>query len=68
MKRSLIFILSIIFSIVLCSHVNAKVTGLCSNCHTMHNSQGGAPMADYGPSSGVNPCLTLGDCIGCHAY
>jgi len=68
MKRSLIFILSIIFSIVLCSHVNAKVTGLCSNCHTMHNSQGGANMATYGPSSGVNPCLTRGDCIGCHVY
>jgi predicted CXXCH cytochrome family protein len=70
MQRTLIFILSIIFSIVLCSQVNAKVTGLCSNCHTMHNSQGGADMATYGPSSGVNPnpCLTLGDCIGCHAY
>jgi hypothetical protein len=68
MKKSLIYMVSIIFSIVLCSHVNAKVTGLCSNCHTMHNSQGGAEMATYGPSSGVNPCLTLGDCIGCHAY
>ena len=70
MKRSLIFILSIIFSVVLCSHVNAKVTGMCANCHTMHNSQGGADMATYGPSTGENPnpCLTLGDCIGCHAY
>jgi len=68
MKKSLIFILSIIFSIVLCSHVNAEVAGDCKNCHTMHNSQGGAAMADYGPSSGVNSCLTRGDCIGCHAY
>ncbi|MBU2521212.1 MAG: hypothetical protein KKD50_03165 [Proteobacteria bacterium] len=68
MKRSLIFILSIIFSIVLCSQVKAEVAGDCVDCHTMHNSQGGAEMADYGPSSGVNPCLTRGDCIGCHAY
>ena len=68
MKRSFIFILSIIFSIVLCSQVKAEVAGNCVNCHTMHNSQGGADMADYGPSSGVNPCLTRGTCIGCHAY
>ena len=25
-------------------------------------------MATYGGTSGVNPCLTRGDCIGCHAY
>ncbi len=68
MKISLIYILSIIFSLVLCSQVKAEVAGNCVNCHTMHNSQGGADMADYGPSSGVNPCLTRGDCIGCHAY
>ena len=67
MKKSLIYILPIIFSLVLCSQIKAKVTGLCSNCHTMHNSQGGSEMADYGQSSGVNPCLTLGDCLGCHA-
>jgi len=70
MKKSLIYILSIIFSLVLCGQIKAKVTGVCSNCHTMHNSQGGSEMAVYGPSSGVNPnpCLTLGDCVGCHAY
>jgi len=68
MKKSLIFILSIIFSIVLYSHINAEVAGNCVNCHTMHSSQGGADMADYGSSSGANPCLTRGDCIGCHAY
>ena len=68
MKKSLIYIVSIIFFIVLCSQVKAEVAGNCVNCHTMHNSQGGSEMADYGPSSGVNPCLTRGDCIGCHAY
>ncbi|MCJ7615828.1 MAG: hypothetical protein MUO43_04755 [Desulfobacterales bacterium] len=56
------------FALIIPVISSAKVTGICSNCHTMHNSQGGADMADYGPSSGVNPCLTRGDCIGCHAY
>jgi hypothetical protein len=46
----------------------AKVSGECSNCHTMHNSQAGATMATYGGTSGENPCLTRGDCMGCHAY
>jgi len=68
MKKSLIFILSIIFSIVLCSHVNAEVAGNCVNCHTMHNSQGGADMATYGGTSPTNSCLTRGTCVGCHAY
>jgi len=52
---------------VLCSHINAKVTGLCSNCHTMHNSQGGASMLfTTDLDSAPNPALTRGDCIGCH--
>jgi hypothetical protein len=68
MKKSLIYIVSIIFFIVLCSQVKAEVAGNCANCHTMHNSQGGSDMATYGGTSGNNPCLTRGDCIGCHAY
>jgi hypothetical protein len=68
MKKSLIYIVSIIFFIVLCSQVKAEVAGNCLNCHTMHNSQGGLDMATYGGTSGNNPCLTRGDCIGCHAY
>jgi hypothetical protein len=76
MKRSLIFILSIIFSIVLCSQIKAEVAGLCSNCHTMHNSQGGADMAQELSGSGLsltwaydatpNPSLLMYSCVGCH--
>ncbi|MDL1967076.1 MAG: hypothetical protein LWW97_00665 [Deltaproteobacteria bacterium] len=67
MKKSLIFILSIIFTIALCSQVKARVTGACSNCHTMHYSQGGASMATYG-GFGEAPfqCLVRGNCLGCH--
>ncbi len=50
----------------------AKVSGPCVNCHTMHNSQGGSPMA-FRMSGGskvygglVNEGLLNTDCIGCH--
>ncbi|TDB36211.1 MAG: hypothetical protein D9V46_07825 [Deltaproteobacteria bacterium] len=50
----------------------AKVSGPCVNCHTMHNSQGGSPMA-FTISSGskvygglVNEGLLNTNCIGCH--
>jgi hypothetical protein len=52
----------------------AKVGGLCSNCHTMHNSQGGQPMArgdaGWGGSPGStnpNPQLLIASCLGCHS-
>lgn len=53
--------------------VGATVTGVCSNCHTMHNSQQGAPMAYTLDSSGQPvlqdtpfPQLLKTDCVGCH--
>ena len=50
------------------------VTGQCSNCHTMHNSQGGAPMAfqvnpghtGYISVESPNSQLLLTNCVGCH--
>lgn len=50
----------------------AAITGECANCHTMHNSQDSAIMANYGVSgkpwkgTGPNNALTRGDCLGCH--
>ena len=40
-----------------------KVTGRCDNCHTMHNSQGGADLY-------ATPYATLlkGDCVVCHSH
>ncbi|NDY41531.1 hypothetical protein G3N55_01510 [Dissulfurirhabdus thermomarina] len=40
----------------------ARVTGPCANCHTMHNSQDGGPVAAGGPYA----YLTTDDCVGCH--
>ena len=45
----------------------------CNGCHTMHNSQGGAIMADGGsPGQGISNYLLLGatpsdTCLRCHA-
>ena len=40
----------------------AKVTGPCSDCHTMHNSQNGTDVVSGGPYR----ALTKGNCVGCH--
>ncbi|MFH1148023.1 MAG: cytochrome c3 family protein [Pseudomonadota bacterium] len=45
---------------------SAKINGSCAYCHTMHNSQRDIPNTFDG-SSNPNPCLTKGDCKGCHA-
>ena len=43
----------------------AEVTGECSNCHTMHNSQGGSPMT-FDSSTTPKDNLLKSDCLGCH--
>lgn len=40
---------------------DAAVRGLCSDCHTMHNSQGGVLI-----SAVALPGLLVSDCVGCH--
>ncbi len=56
---------AIIFIIlaILPVQVSAKVTGVCSNCHTMHNSQNGAAVDGSGP----NGSLLSSNCVGCHS-
>jgi len=73
MKRKFIFFVIFIGLIFLPSSVLAHVSGLCSNCHTMHASQ--TPWPDEW-SSGVegNPqpwlLATKGSspCVGCHSH
>ncbi len=77
MKKIFIpLILIIVYLIIISDKPNAKVTGLCVNCHTMHNSQNGQPMVFeddrlsriyqlYGPQ--YSPLYLLrADCVGCH--
>ena len=47
---------------LLFSSGEAKVSGPCSNCHTMHNSQDNSLVNSSGPTSS----LLLDDCVGCH--
>ena len=64
----------IIFGIMCLAYAvkaHSTIRGVCSNCHTMHNSQDALPMAIYGTSvtgsTGPNEFLTRGTCVGCHA-
>lgn len=41
----------------------AKVTGVCSDCHTMHNSQESNSAATGEPLA----TLLMDDCVGCHS-
>jgi hypothetical protein len=71
---ALCFLLFALYSLLFAFPLQAKVSGFCSHCHTMHNSQGGRPMAkEYSSSytnliedSTPNTDLLIADCIGCH--
>jgi predicted CXXCH cytochrome family protein len=48
---------------------HAMVTGECSNCHTMHNSQNGSAVAKDDSGSVTNTphdALLIYSCLGCH--
>ena len=63
MRKSLITVfLVFLFAVLVYGYADAKITGVCSNCHTMHNSQDGADVKAGGPYD----ALTKGDCLGCH--
>lgn len=67
------FLLFALGSLLFASALQAKVTGNCSNCHTMHNSQGGQPMAyDFDGTSFIKTSTPKGNlliysCLGCHS-
>lgn len=74
MKKSVASIALILLTVVMLRTLQARVTGPCSKCHTMHNSQEGEPMAiqlNAGRTAFVddttpNPALLISDCVGCH--
>ena len=57
---------------VACGPAWGAVAGQCSNCHTMHNSQGAEPMAyelsgsTFAAKAEPNAQLLITDCVGCH--
>lgn len=67
MKRILILCLVALSIAFYTGFAEAVIQGACANCHTMHNSQNGAPM-NWDGSSTPNETLLRGNCWGCHAY
>ena len=70
MKTAQIVSVIIIWAVIIfltffeCEGANAAVTGMCSNCHTMHDSQGG--VSEVPAIEGGSGSLTKGGCVGCH--
>ncbi len=55
--------------LMLAVSVSAEVNGQCAECHTMHNSQGGDPMAfdaAGAPQATPNDVLLRRGCVACH--
>jgi predicted CXXCH cytochrome family protein len=67
LKKSLITLAALLTAATLVavfgSLASAKVSGVCGDCHTMHNSQDGDPTATEGPYT----ALLMDDCVGCHS-
>ncbi len=57
---SLLLFFAILFSV---GDVQARVSGPCSDCHTMHNSQNGTAVNASGPYG----YLLNDTCVGCHS-
>ena len=67
MRKVLITICLISISLILAyGTADAKVSGVCSDCHTMHNSQGNATMNFDNSTTAPQGALVRGDCLGCH--
>ncbi len=63
-----LFILSLILFVSV--SLNAEISGNCSDCHTMHNSQDDSAMVAYvygSETTGPKDFLLRGTCLGCHA-
>ncbi len=48
------------------SVIQAKVKGQCANCHTMHYSQHGGVLLEWG-TKGPYQNLLVNSCVGCHS-
>jgi hypothetical protein len=70
---ALCFLLFALSYLLFASSLEANVTGYCSNCHTMHNSQGGKSVAkdfdgsSFSPTDTPKKNLLIYSCLGCHS-
>ncbi|MDO8282733.1 MAG: cytochrome c3 family protein [Thermodesulfovibrionia bacterium] len=60
-----IIIASVFMALIVLSSLSPvyALTGVCSNCHTMHNSQDGSTVT----GGAANDVLLTDDCLGCHS-
>lgn len=65
MKRLFFGIIFILLIMAITGTPQARVTGECSNCHTMHYSQGGSTLSEWG-QNGPYKSLIINTCVGCH--
>ena len=63
-KKKTYLIICLMIICYLPGNALARVSGLCSDCHTMHHSQ--TPWPSEWVSSEPNPSLLVNDCVGCH--
>jgi predicted CXXCH cytochrome family protein len=61
---TLSFMLMAFCSLLYALSLEAAITGQCSNCHTMHNSQNGTTVVSEGPQPFL---LNRVGCLGCHS-
>jgi hypothetical protein len=64
-KRLLFGIIFTLLVAAITDTSQARVKGQCSNCHTMHYSQHGGQLAEWG-AGGPYKALTVNTCLGCH--
>ncbi len=64
--KNRVIIITGLFVIIFAFYAQAQISGQCSNCHTMHNSQDGNPM-NFDNSTTPNQKLLRSNCLGCHA-
>ena len=66
MRKIILINLSIIcYLFIVHIYADARVTGPCANCHTMHYSQNGTRLSTWG-SGGPYIWLNTNNCVGCH--
>ncbi len=63
MKRLLTIVFFVALSLVAMYGMADAIDGVCSDCHTMHDSQDGGTVAGSGPNSLL---LKNSSCAGCH--
>ncbi len=73
-SKASFFILIALSLLLFALPLEAKVGGVCSNCHTMHNSQNGSTVArgdaawgQTGGSTVIRQRLLVASCVGCHS-